>query len=308
MYDSVIVGAGPAGLSAGLFGKMRGLDILVLEAEKAGGQLVTLYPRKIVHNYPSYQAVLADELAKRMLAHTESLGVEIREEERVEGARPNRNGFVIDSSKGSYEAKSVIVAMGFGIFKPRKLGVPGEDNFSGRGVEYKMPKVREAEGKRVVVVGGGDSAVDIALSLKDIADVTLVNRSERFVAHQTSAEALEASPVKVLLQSQIKEIHGNGGVGEVIITRDGRPAALRADLVVVAAGLMPNLGALKEWGLEMAGQFLKVTPDMATSREGFFACGDVVNYPGKVKLLVTACGEGATAASSAYAFLKKKHK
>jgi len=171
IWDVIIIGAGPAGLSAALFTRMRRMSTLLIETAVAGGQLASLYPKKPVHDYPSYTYVMGDDLGKNFVDQANHMGAEIHEGEHVTMiARDEEANLIrITSTKGAYEARSLIVATGGGAFEPRKINKPGEAELRGKGVFYGMPDLESSRGKRVLVIGGGDSALESALSSKDFA-------------------------------------------------------------------------------------------------------------------------------------------
>ncbi|MCI4371421.1 MAG: NAD(P)/FAD-dependent oxidoreductase, partial [Thermoplasmata archaeon] len=163
VYDVIIVGGGPAGLTAGVYSRTRKLSTLTLEAQAIGGQLEWLYPTKSVYDYPSYIAIEGGELADLFTLHARESGAELRAEEVVDITR-QAPGFAVRTRQGNtHEGRAIILAMGMGLFEPKRLGVPGETELEGKGVEYRVRDRHEFKGKRVVVVGGGDSALEIAL-------------------------------------------------------------------------------------------------------------------------------------------------
>src|SRR5438034_1113482 len=179
VYDVIVVGGGPAGLTAGVYARTRKLSTLILEAQATGGQLEWLYPTKSVYDYPSYIAIEGGELAQLFVLHSRESGAEIRTEEVVDVQR-QASGFKLATRQGNaYEGRSIILAMGMGLLEPKRLGVPGEAEFESNGVEYRVRDRREFKGKRVVVVGGGDSALEIALEIVAAAKkVILVHRRD----------------------------------------------------------------------------------------------------------------------------------
>ena len=165
VHDLIVIGGGPAGLTAGVYGRTRNLSTLVLEAEEVGGQLSWLYPTKSVYDYPSYIAIEGHELGLLLVEHARVSGVEIREGETVEEVRRNHRGFEVRTNKSTHEGRAVIVAIGNGPFNPRVLEIPGETEHEGHGVHYRVRDRRAFKDHSVLVVGGGDSALEIALEL-----------------------------------------------------------------------------------------------------------------------------------------------
>ncbi|HEU4940547.1 MAG TPA: NAD(P)/FAD-dependent oxidoreductase [Candidatus Eisenbacteria bacterium] len=312
IWDVVIIGAGPAGLSAALFTRMRRMSTLMLETAVAGGQLASLYPKKPVHDMPSYTYVMGEDLGRNFVEQARHMGVEIHEGEHVTMiARDEEASLVrVTSTKGTYEGRSVIVATGGGAFEPRKINKPGEAELRGRGVTYGMPDVEETRGKRVLVVGGGDSALESALSLKDVAQVTLIHMLDKWQGMDGYVEDVQQSKIRALLETETVEIKGNGRVETVVVRnkKTGETEELPIDLVSINIGYLMDTKIVRQWGLELEGSQIKVDPVMKTNITGVFCCGDIATYPGKYKLLITACSEGAAAANTAYIHVKQPKK
>ena len=155
-YDVVIVGAGCAGLTAGIYARSKMMKTLIIDSARVGGQLVSLYPEKGIHNYPGFETIQARKLSDKLYAQAESVECEIKENERVDTIVNGDGELIVNTDKGSYHAKSVIVAIGMGSFKPKKMGCPGEDEFFGKGVTYILPPKEEIVGKKVTMFGGGN--------------------------------------------------------------------------------------------------------------------------------------------------------
>ncbi len=306
--DIIIIGAGPAGLTAGIYTRSRKMSTLILDAVSAGGQLISLYPDKGIHNYPGFAEIQAKKLSERLMAHAESMGCEIRESFRAMRIEQGDGCFIVRGEKEEFRSRSVIVAIGMGLFKPRKLEVPGEERLHGRGVDYVLPEKDSLVDKHVVMIGGGNSALEMAIIADSVADTTLVHRRDCFRADESVVEALDRSGVRRFLETNTVSINGENAVESVTVDCGGELVDLPADFVIINIGTTPDLEDLKEWGLELDPDgLLIVDSDMRTSRPGVFGCGDVVIYPGKYRQIVTACGEAATAANSAYKFVKKPY-
>jgi thioredoxin reductase (NADPH) len=309
-YDVVVIGGGPVGLAAGIFCTYRRLSTLVLEARKLGGQLTGLYPSKSIYDYPSYIAIEADELGRLFIEHAKESGCELKEGEEVLDLRREGDHFSVVTTRNSYTSRAVIVALGMGLFEPRRLNVPGELELEGRGVYYKVTDRAEFQGKRVVVVGGGDSALENALTVVAVADaVTLVHRRDEFRAMEKNVEAVTRAPIEILLNTEVIRILGSDRVEACLLFNNttGEQFTREFDAVIVQIGLSPRVHRLKEWGLELIGRSIKVGIDMSTSVEGVFACGDIVTYAGKDKRIASGCGEAAVAAMSAYKYVRKPY-
>jgi thioredoxin reductase (NADPH) len=313
IWDVLIVGAGPAGLSAALFTRMRRMSTLLLDTAVAGGQLASLYPKKPVHDFPSYSYVMGDALGRNFVDQARHMGAEIREGEHVTMIARDEEANVIrvTSRKGTYEARSVLVATGGGAFEPRKIGKPGEAELRGRGVVYGMPDVDESRGKRVLVIGGGDSALESALSIKESADVTLIHMLDKWQGMDAYVEEIQESPkIRALLDTETVEIKGDGKVESVLVRnkKSGETKEIPIDVVSINVGYLMDTKIVRQWGLELEGNQIKVDNVMNTNVKGVFSCGDIATYPGKYKLLITACSEGAAAANTAYIYVKQPKK
>jgi thioredoxin reductase len=303
-YDVVIIGGGPAGLATATYTRQRGLRALALEAETVGGQLVNLYPTKPVDNFPAQPELASRELAQRLADQAERFGAELRELEPVEFVGYADDTLRVRTSRHEIEADAVVLALGMGRFVPRELGVEGERRYLGRGLTYRLPRRDLITAKRIVIVGGGDSAVDTALSLSEIADVTLVHRGDALKAFSRSRELLAQSSARLLLGSEVTGLGGDGHVDRVLLSSTDRgDIELPADLVMVSIGRVPDLHGALEWEIPLDDSHVAVDSSMATRSPGIFAAGDLASYPGKVRMIATAVAEGSTAAASVERFL-----
>ena len=307
-YDLVIIGAGPAGLTAGIFARAKMMKTLILDASKVGGQLISLYPEKGIHNYPGFETIQARRLSDKLYAQAESMECDIHEGEKVMEIVDGDGCYVIKTDKGEYKTISVILAIGMGMFKPKKMGAPGEDEFEGKGVTYVLPKKEELVSKKVVMFGGGNSAIDMPMVACTVTDTTLVHRKDTFRADESTVVQLKKSRVKTEMSATLASVNGTDHVESVTLKRGDETFDIPADLVVINIGIASDLDDLKVWGIDLTDTGLvKVDFDMKTNRPGIFACGDVIDYEGKYKQIVTACGEAATAVNSAYKFVKKPY-
>ncbi len=298
--DLVIIGAGPAGLAAGIYGARSGLKTIVLEERLPGG-MMTEAP--LIENYPGFSKVAGMELAERMAKQCKDAGAEIRQMERAERIELNGEEKIVHTSKTKYSAPAVIVATGSA---HRKLGVPGEEKFLGKGVSYCAtcdgPLFR---GKNVLVVGGGNSAVVSALHLSELASsVTLVHRRDKLRADVALAEKLRGR-VNVIWNSIVEEIQGSLGKKRVILTnrKTGERSEIEVDGVFVLIGEEPRSELARRAGVKTdeAG-YIVVDRKQHTSIEGIYAAGDVTNFP--IKQVGAAVGQGITAALEAYSYIR----
>ena len=303
-YDVAIVGGGPAGLAAAMNTQLRGLSTVVFEAEAFGGQLINLYPTKPVANFPAQPELASGELAHRLADQAAHFGAELAEYEAVEYVGREHGQFKLRTDKRELRAESLILALGLGRFTPRKLGLADEDRFLGSGLTYRLPKLEEISAKRVVVVGGGDSAVDTALSLGRVAEVTLVHRGAALRACAHSRTCLIDSGLRLLTNAQVVGLGGAERLEYVVVSlEDENSLEIPADLLLVSIGQVPDLRGVLGWDLPLGDPRQPVNSAMETGIDGVFAVGDFAEYPGKVKQIATAVAEGSTAAAAAERFL-----
>jgi ferredoxin/flavodoxin---NADP+ reductase len=305
MYDLAVIGGGPGGLSAAMYGALRGISVVAFEAESFGGQLVNLYPSKPVTNFPAQATILSGDLALRLADQASGFGAELREREPVEQVTKGPDGFVLTSSTGETTASALTLALGLGRFAPRRLGLEGEDRFLGKGLAYRLPPIEQIHARRIVVVGGGDTALDTALSLKEVGHVTLVHRRAEFRAFARSQRLLDDAGIDVITGGEVVELRGEGKLQSVAVElASDETRELPADLLVVSIGQIPDLGGLESWKIGVRGPRIEVDSSMQTARSGLFAVGDFASYPGKVRMIATAVAEGSTAAAAAERYLK----
>jgi thioredoxin reductase (NADPH) len=315
LHEVLIIGGGLAGLTAGMYCRMRKMSVQVIDAGRPGGQLVSLYGDKPVHDWPGYEHIIASELARHFLDHAAALEVEIVEQRKVLDLARGDDAFVlaaqdvVSGQRSEHRGQSVVVAIGGGAFEPRKLKVPGEEGLSEDVLTYRMPDRTRVSGKRVVVVGGGDSGLESAQAAMEAgAQVTMVQVLERFTGMETNIDKVNQMEIPRHFNTRVKSLElENGALRAVVAQTKGaaEPLRLEADYLVVNIGAAVNLDAVKRWGIETEGNQIKVDGHMRTSVEGIFACGDIVTYDGKYKLLLTASSEGCVAANSAYLYVRK---
>jgi thioredoxin reductase len=309
--DVIVIGAGPAGLFAGFYVGMRGLSFRFIDPlPEPGGQLSALYPEKYIYDVAGFPKVYARDLVRGLVEQVAPFNPIYTLGERAETLSREDGLFKVTTSAGNtYTAKAVIIAAGVGAFEPRRLGAPGERELEGRGVYYAVRAKAEFQGKRVLIVGGGDSAVDWALNLLDTAGaITLIHRRPQFRAHEASVQELmkahEEGRLKVLTPYEVRRLEGDTWVRRAVIfhNQTQEELTLEVDAVLILAGYLTKLGPLANWGLELEKNKIKVDTTMATSIPGVYACGDIVTYPGKLPLIVLGFGEAAIAANHAAAY------
>ncbi len=312
--DITVVGAGPAGLTCAFWAGMREASVRLVDAlPETGGQLTALYPEKWIFDVPGHPRIRAAELVQRLEdqalgqfdvpVHLATTALDIT----WEGEGDDRV-VVLHTDRGPLRSRAVIVAGGHGAFEPRRL--PPEDvdmtPWEGRGAAYVVGDKARYAGRRVVVVGGGDSACDWVLNLADTAEhVTLVHRRPRFRAHELTLSlvraAAETERVDLQVPYVVREVRGNGHVSGVVLERagGGDRVELACDAILLQLGFATRLGPLEHWGLDIEGGAIRVDGEARTNLERVWACGDVTTAPGKLKLIATGFGEAAVAVAQA---------
>lgn len=312
IFDITIIGGGPTGLFASFYGGMRKMKVKILDSlPQLGGQLTELYPDKYIYDVGGFAKVLAKDLVDNLVVQANYGDPTICLEETVAAAERSGDHFIVQTDKGLHYTKAILLTAGVGAFQPRKLAVEGTEQFEGKSLHYGVKDLTLFNGKKVVVLGGGDSAVDWAMMLEDVAShVTLSHRREKMTAHEANIDTLLQSKVEVKKPYGIKELVGeNGQIQElVLIDKEGHEERLEVDHVIVNYGNITSLGPIKEWGLEMDKNAVIVNSKMETSIEGIYAAGDIATYEGKVKLIAVGFGEAPTAINNAKAYLDPKSK
>jgi thioredoxin reductase (NADPH) len=304
-WELIIIGAGPAGLAAGIYATRSGLKTLILEEKIAGG---TTADAPSIENYPGFQTISGLELAQKMTEHARNAGVEIHEFENVTGLDLKGDMKLVRTSKMTYETKAVIIASGSHY---RQLGVPGEEQFRGRGVSYcGLCDGPLFKGKRVLVVGGGNSALITTLYLGGIAsEVKLIHRKDSFRAEEALVKALkEKQNVEALLNTEVKEVSGEKLVNKAILfnNKTKETKELLVDGIFVQVGEDPNSQLAKDAGVLIGEDgYILIDILQKTNISGVYAAGDVTNHP--VKQVGTAVGQGITAATEAYGYVRRPY-
>lgn len=311
--DLCIIGAGPVGLFA-VFeaGLLRMRCHLVDALPQIGGQLTEIYPRKPIYDIPGLPEVHAQDLVDNLKKQIDTFKPTFTLGERVETLQRLDDGsFQLSTSDGTMiQCKVVVIAAGLGCFEPRKPELQNLEHFEGKGVVYMVKDPETFRNKKLVIAGGGDSALDWTIHLADIAErVTLVHRNESFRGAPDSAEKVAAlareGKIDLLLNSNLKEVNGNGVVKSVsIVDKQKDVKQVDTDYLIPLFGLTPKLGPLADWGLNLDKSAIEVnTFDYSTNIPGIFAIGDINTYPGKLKLILCGFHEAALMAQSAFKFV-----
>lgn len=303
LHDITIIGGGPTGLFAAYYSGFRGLTAKIIDSlPELGGQLTAAYPEKYIYDAPGFPKILARDLVKNLVAQAMPYGPTLclgESVQKLETSGERRLRMLTDRSE--HLTRALIITAGLGMYTPRRL--KGAESFEGKGLSYTVTRTEEFLGKDVLIIGGGNSAVDWALHLEEVArSITLIHRRDQFRAHEENVRRLLNSAVRVKLPYKPKELRGKGRVREAVIVnpRTKTEEVLHVDAVVACLGFSSELGPMAGWGLELGGKdSLKVSTRMETNVPGVYAAGDVAEFPGKVKLIVTGFGEAATAVNNA---------
>jgi len=309
--DVAIVGAGPVGLFAVFqFGMLDMRCHVVDSLDVVGGQCSALYPEKPIYDIPGYPEIVAADLVARLeeqahpFAPVYHLGQQV-----VSLTATDERRWLLETARGTrIDAKVVVITAGVGAFGPNRPPLEGIEKYEGRGVHYLVKRREDFRGKRVVIAGGGDSAVDWALSLADLAQgVAVVHRRPKFRAAPESIARLHAlagdGAIELVIPFQLAGLEGDDGKLRAVRVRDleGHERRLAADVLLPFFGLTQNLGPIAGWGLNLERNHVVVDPaTCATGSPGVFACGDIATYPGKLKLILCGFSETAMAAHAAY--------
>lgn len=311
--DVCIIGAGPVGLFA-IFelGLLKLRCHLVDYLPQVGGQLSEIYPKKPIYDIPGFPDILAGDLIDNLVKQAEPFKPSYTLGERVEQIEKLDDGsFILGTNEGSkIAAKVIVIAGGLGCFEPRKPEVERLDFFEGKGVSYMVLDPEKYRGKKVVIAGGGDSALDWTIFLADIAsELTLVHRRTAFRGALDSVQKVEdfakAGKINLLLNSTIQELHGTDKLEAVsFIDNKKENHKIEADYFIPLFGLSPKLGPIANWGLNLDKNAIEVeVEDYSTNVAGVYAIGDINTYPGKLKLILCGFHEAALMSQSAYKYI-----
>ncbi|RYG74499.1 NAD(P)/FAD-dependent oxidoreductase [Lentibacillus lipolyticus] len=312
VYDVTILGAGPAGLFTAFYGGMRQASVKIIESlPHTGGQLTALYPEKYIYDVAGFPKVRAQDLIDNLEEQANMFGPEIVLGQAVENVeRLEDDTFKLTSNTNEvHYTKTIIITAGNGAFQPRRLNVEGCEQFEGVNLHYHVKDMNAYKDQNVMLLGGGDSAVDWALMLEPIAKkVTLVHRRDKFRAHEHSVEQLMNSKVEILTPYVPSAITGKDRIDTVTLSEAKGDATLdvHVDAVLCNYGFVSSLGPIKDWGLEIEKNSIVVNTKMETNIPGIYAAGDITTYPGKVNLIATGFGEGPTAINNAKQYIDPK--
>jgi thioredoxin reductase (NADPH) len=307
--DLAIIGGGPTGLFASFYAGLRQMSVKLLDSlEILGGQCTTLYPEKYIYDVAGFPKVLSKDLANNLIEQALQYNPTVCLGEQVQDLQFDEAGriYTVKTSKATHLARAVIIAAGVGAFQPKTLPLSNAQGYEGKGLHYFVKELNAFQGKKVLIVGGGDSAVDWANMLAPVAgQVTVIHRRDQFRAHEDSVVKMRCTACQIRTFYELKSIEGDGRLERATIfdNRTKAEETLDVDAVLVNIGFVNALGPIKNWGLEIEGNSIKVDSMMQTKRPGIFAAGDICTYPGKLKLIATGFGEAAVAVNYAKHYL-----
>jgi thioredoxin reductase len=304
--DALIVGAGPVGLYAAYYAGFRGQSVAVMDSlPEIGGQVCAMYPEKLIYDVAGFPAVRGRDLIAGLAEQAGRYGPRYLLGEEARSLAYDDGMPVVTTSAGlRVRARFVVVTGGIGTFTPRAL--PALAPFESRGLAYFVPRPEEYRDRDVVIVGGGDSAFDWALTLSPLArSVTVVHRRETFRAHEALVQQVADLSVPVITSAELVAASGGDWIETVEVQhkRTKETLRLKTQAVVAALGFTADIGALESWGLDIAERRIVVGTAMATNLDRVYAAGDITEYPGKVRLIAVGFGEAATAVNNAVAVL-----
>ena len=311
IYDITILGGGPVGLFAAYYAGFRSLRTEIVESLNAlGGQVTALYPEKWIYDVAGFPKIVGRQLIDNLVEQAMQYRPAVSLGETVQSLTALQDGTLrMTTERGTHLTRAVLITAGIGAFHPKTFKNPRIDGFDGRGLYYFVRSFQEFKDKRVVIVGGGDSALDWALGLLGIArSITLIHRRDQFRAAEDSVQKMLHSPIEVKTFYELRALEGAERVERAVIydNRSGAEETIDVDAVIASLGFLSTLGPIQEWGLELEHDSIRVNTRMETNRRGVYAAGDIVTYPGKVKLIATGFGEAATAVNNATTYLNPK--
>jgi len=308
--DILIIGAGPTGLFTVFEAGLLKLKCHLIDAlPQPGGQCSEIYPKKPIYDIPAFPEILAGDLTRNLLEQGKQFEPGFTLGERAETIDKQEDGsFIVTTNKGTqHHAPIVAIAGGLGSFEPRKPNLENLDIYEDKGVAYFIKDPEVYRNKRVVIAGGGDSALDWSIYLADIAsEVTLIHRRNEFRGALDSVEKVQElkllNKINLITPAEVTALHGDGKIEAITVKKEGEESLLETDFFIPLFGLSPKLGPIANWGLEIEKNAIKVdnTLDYQTNIPGIFAIGDVNTYPGKLKLILCGFHEATLMCQSAF--------
>ena len=314
--DALIIGAGPTGLFTAHQLKIIGLDCEIVDnLDKAGGQCIELYPDKPIYDIPAIPECTGEELTKNLLDQLKPFNINFHLGERVDELKKNESNWEVKTNKGkSFLTPNVIIAGGVGSFEPRRFSPKECEQFEDKSIFYSIKNKKIFEGKTVSIFGGGDSALDWAVELSKNSKVNLIHRRDEFRGAQATLDKVhelqKSGKIELFTKYQLKTVKGNGSLESIDIEHENKEIKnLKSDYVLGFFGLIMQLGPIANWGLNLNKKTVEVdTEKFETNQKGIYAIGDICNYPGKLKLILSGFHEGALAARACFKLARPNEK
>lgn len=314
--DALIIGAGPTGLFTAHQLKLIGLDCEIVDnLDKIGGQCIELYPDKPIYDIPAIPECTGEELTNNLLKQLKPFNIKFHLGERVDELKKDNEKWKVKTSEGTeFETPNVIIAGGVGSFEPRKFSPKECEQFENKTILYSIKDKKIFDGKTVSIFGGGDSALDWALELSKTSKINLIHRRDEFRAAQATVDKVKelsnTGKINLITNSQLKTVSGNGKLEEIEIENDNKETKrLKTDFALGFFGLIMQLGPIANWGLNLNKKTVEVdTEKFETNQKGIYAVGDICNYPGKLKLILSGFHEGALAARACFKLARPNEK
>ena len=314
--DALIIGAGPTGLFTAHQLKLIGLNCEIVDnLDKVGGQCIELYPDKPIYDIPAIPECTGEELTNNLIQQIKPFNFNFHLSQRVDEIKNKDGKWIIKTNKGTqFSSPNIVIAGGVGSFEPRKFTVKGCEKFEEKSIFYSIKDKEIFKNKTVAIFGGGDSALDWAIELSRNSKVILVHRRDEFRAVQSSVDKVKElnnqKKLEIFTQHQLLEVKGNSSINGIEIkSESGDVKSLNVDYVLGFFGLIMNLGPILDWGLNIDKKKIPVnTKNFETNKKGIFAIGDICEYPGKLKLILSGFHEGALAARGCFKYAKPDEK
>ena len=314
--DALIIGAGPTGLFTAHQLKLIGLDCEIVDnLDKIGGQCIELYPDKPIYDIPAIPECTGEELTNNLINQLKPFDIKFHLSERVDELKKNNDKWQVKTNKGTeFITPNIIIAGGVGSFEPRKFSPKECEKFENKSIFYSIKDKSIFKDKIVSIFGGGDSALDWAIELSKFSKINLIHRRDEFRGAASSVEKInnlsQEGKINLLTKYQLKDVHGSDKLESIdIINDDKQQKILKTDFVLGFFGLIMQLGPIANWGLNLDKKTINVdTEKFETNQKGIYAVGDICNYPGKLKLILSGFHEGALAARACFKLARPDEK
>ena len=314
--DALVIGAGPTGLFTAHQLKLIGLNCEIVDnLDKIGGQCIELYPDKPIYDIPAIPECTGEELTKNLIQQLKPFNIKFHLNERVDEVKNNSGSWHVKTNKGtSFITPNIIIAGGVGSFEPRKFAPKECEKYENKYLFYAIKDKKIFEKKTVTIFGGGDSALDWAIELSKNSKINLIHRRDEFKGALSSVEKVKElsklGNINLFTKYQLKSVKGNETIESVEIEHDNKEVkSIKTDFVLGFFGLIMQLGPIANWGLNFDKKTINVdTEKFETNQKGIYAVGDICNYPGKLKLILSGFHEGALAARACFKLARPNEK